>query len=157
MILRFQKGLGGADTLLCLRRDGSVHEETLPPGCIHHDLAHFAVETTMGFQDGVIGMLARGHRIADYGQAEAAHGVVLTTASYHAEYLSTLVQSAVYTGQIPQGYYDMLASAAAASGLPFPALPAPEVLAACIACARDLHTRWLALDPEDTLELEFPE
>lgn len=156
MILRFHKGIATADTLTCLRTDGSTLQETLPPGCVQHDLAHFAVETTLGYHDGVWGMLARGHRIADYGQAAEVHGITLSTQSYHAEYLSTLVQSAVYTGQIVPGYYDMLHAAATASGLPFPPLPEPERLQACITCARDLHQRWLALPPGDTLELHFP-
>jgi hypothetical protein len=156
MILRFHKGLGTADTFTCIRADGSRLDETLPPGCVQHDLAHFAVESTLGYRDGVWGMLARGHRIDDYGQAQEAHGITLSPESYHAEYLSTLVQSAVYTGEISPAYHDMLRNAAEASGLPFPELPAPDRLSACIACARDLHMRWLTLPPDSSLELEFP-
>lgn len=156
MIIHLHKGLGTADRMVCIRDDGSMYEETLSMGCVQHDLSHYAVETTLGYTDGVWGMLARGHRINDYGQPAEAHGIALSTTSYHAEYLSTLVQSAIYTGQVAPAYVDMLRAAASASALPFPDLPAPARLQAAIARAQALHHQWLTLPPGQALTLEFP-
>ncbi|MBD3610083.1 MAG: hypothetical protein HUJ30_05995 [Gammaproteobacteria bacterium] len=69
MEITFRKRHGDYSQLICTRDDGSRSEtlfhnqESLP-----HDLIHYVVETTMGYQQGFYGLVANGAAIA-YNQA----------------------------------------------------------------------------------------
>jgi hypothetical protein len=59
----------GAGLLRCTRADGSVtwqkQSERHAVHFIHHDLTHFAVETTLGYTQGFFGLVAAGWNIED--------------------------------------------------------------------------------------------
>jgi hypothetical protein len=70
MQIRLLKKSDGGSALTCTRDDGSV---TWQPQHRHaaffapHDLTHFAVETTLQFDDAFYGLLASGWEIDDFG------------------------------------------------------------------------------------------
>ena len=59
----------GAGVLACLRHDGSRtwQKQTVRAAAhfAHHDLTHYAVETTLGYQRGFFGLIAEGWEIED--------------------------------------------------------------------------------------------
>jgi hypothetical protein len=66
--VEFTKRKDGAVVLHCLRRDGTVTWQRHEKQALFfsfHDLTHFAVETTMGFQQGFYGLIADGWDITD--------------------------------------------------------------------------------------------
>jgi hypothetical protein len=49
------------DRLRCVRADGSASECTMPrQGALPHDLIHLVVESALGFDNGFLGLVARG-------------------------------------------------------------------------------------------------
>lgn len=60
MKIRFIKGKDKPNTLACIRADGSVTWSSLGRIPIHHDLTHYAVETTLGLKNSFFGLLAKG-------------------------------------------------------------------------------------------------
>ena len=156
MIITFHKNHPDPDTLTCIRPDGTTLHETLPPGCVFHDLAHLVVESRLAYTEGVFGMIAQGHAIDEYSQTNDLRTFQLSPQAYHAEFLSTLVQSAAFTGQISPAYLEMLQNAATQANLPFPQLPDQPILQACLQQTRHLTERWIQLPPQSALTLTFP-
>ena len=63
------KRTDGAGLLRCIRADGSVtwqkQSERHAVHFTHHDLTHFAIETTLGYEQGFFGLIASGWNIED--------------------------------------------------------------------------------------------
>jgi hypothetical protein len=155
MRIIFQKGIDGSDILTCHRKDGSVCETILSFGSAYHDLAHFAVESKLGLTEGIWGKIAEGFSFEVYSLPNETRPFPISPQGYQAEFLATLVQSAVPSGEISEGYVNMLRDAATTSGIPFPEMPAPSILGALIAHTKVLTQQWEALKPGDSLELKF--
>ncbi|HEX2898361.1 MAG TPA: hypothetical protein VHS96_01455 [Bacteroidia bacterium] len=155
MRIIFQKGIDGPDMLICHRDDGSTCQEKLSPGSAYHDVAHFVVESSLGLREGIWGKIAEGFSVAEYNLPNETRPFQISAEGYHAEFLATLIQSAVPSGTISAAYLDMLRQACTASGLPFPELPSETVLEELIADAQALTRAWEALAGGGELELEF--
>jgi hypothetical protein len=71
LLLRFKKLADGATALSCRRADGTVAWQKMPAEragfFIRHDLAHYAVETVLGFSLGFYGLMAAGWEFGDFG------------------------------------------------------------------------------------------
>ena len=69
MRVEIAKRSDGAGVLRCTRPDGSVtwqkQKDRLAPFFALHDLTHFAVETTLGYKRGFFGLIAEGWDIED--------------------------------------------------------------------------------------------
>jgi hypothetical protein len=68
MLVEITKRADGAGVLRCTRDDGSVtwQKQTRHAAHFaHHDLTHYAVETTLGFRRGFFGLIAEGWEIED--------------------------------------------------------------------------------------------
>lgn len=68
MHIEIAKRADGAGVLRCTRDDGSVTWQKQERHGAHfalHDLTHFAVETSLGYQRGFFGLIAEGWDIAD--------------------------------------------------------------------------------------------
>lgn len=132
-----------------------MYEAVLLPHSVYHDLAHYVVETTLGLREGVWGLIASGHTLETYHLPDATRPFQISQEGYQAEFLATLVQSAVPTGEISTAYVDLLRQASAAAGLPFPALPPEDVLRRLIADAQALSQAWEALREGAEMRLAF--
>ncbi len=68
--IRLKRHSDGSVSLTCTRRDGSVtwQRQNGPTALVMpaHDLAHFAVESTLGFRSGFYGLLTDGWEITDF-------------------------------------------------------------------------------------------
>lgn len=64
--ITFQKHKNKPNTLSCTRQDGSFTWSKIHPGLAIHDLIHYAVETTLGFQKAFFGLLVQGYNIEDF-------------------------------------------------------------------------------------------
>jgi hypothetical protein len=155
MRIILQKGIDGPDSLTCLRADGSSTHAELSPASPYHDLPHLVVERALGLREGFWGMIAQGHAIADYNLPNETRPFQISAEGYQAEFLATLVQSALVTGEVSAAYVEMLRTASVAASLPFPALPAPDVLQQLIADAQALTSAWTRLPAGGEMLLEF--
>jgi hypothetical protein len=154
MRIIFQKGPAGADRLICHRQDGSICQETLSVGSVYHDLAHY-VEKALGMQEGVWGRIKQDYSMMEYLLPNEARPFQLTAESYHAEFLATLVQSAVPSGKVDPNYVELLRQVSASSGLPFPEMPEDRLVGRLIAEAQILTEKWEDLAVEEKLELDI--
>jgi hypothetical protein len=68
MLVQIVKRADGGGVLRCVRDDGSVtwqKQGRHAPFFALHDLTHYAVETTLGFQRGFFGLMAEGWDVED--------------------------------------------------------------------------------------------
>lgn len=157
MIIRFTKGYGKPDRLSCTREDGSATWAALR--FTQHDFGHYAIETTLGWQDAFFGLLAQGWSIAQFGQADpvTGHKPVIPVQACQAEAIAGLLDVERRTGN-PSPYplfAEMLACSCEGLGLPIPCIT-PENLAAIHHCQDALCRRWEDILPGETLALSFP-
>lgn len=155
MRIVFQKGIDGRDRVTCFRQDGSCCESELSAGCAYHDLAHFVVESELGLSEGIWGKIVEGFTFAEFNLPNETRPFQISPQGYQAEFLATLIQSAVPTGTIAESYVYMLRDASAAQNLPFPELPPESVLQVLIAKAQMLSRQWEALTAGQNMELTF--
>ncbi len=155
MRIVFQKGIDGRDRVTCFRQDGSCCESELSAGCAYHDLAHFVVESELGLSEGIWGKIVEGFTFAEFNLPNETRPFQISPQGYQAEFLATLIQSAVPTGTIAESYVYMLRDASTAQNLPFPELPPESVLQALIAKAQMLSRQWEALTAGQNMELTF--
>lgn len=156
MIIRLFKGNSSPDRAECVRADGSRTETELPSNCVFHDLAHFAVESQMGFVDGYWGKIAEGYDFAAYSLPDETRPFSISEEGYHAEYLATLVQTAASTGGWNEAYETMLRTASLSAGLPFPDTLPLEKRDALVNYTKMLYQQWEWLPENASLELRFP-
>src|SRR5215212_3397120 len=68
MIIRLAKGKNGKPpTLTCVRDDGSSTWQRSTDYFAHHDLIHYAVETTLGYREAFLGLVAAGKDLDAFG------------------------------------------------------------------------------------------
>lgn len=155
MRILLQKHLDGTEWLECHRADGTVLHEEVQVGSAYHDIAHFVVERRLGITEGIWGQITMGYSLAEYNLPNEEREFAISPEGYRAEFLATLVQSAVGTGGISPDYLNMLRTASAANAIPFPDLPEKSVLEQMVAEAAALTRQWAALPPGGELELDF--
>ena len=103
MIICFKKGKHQwkhkPDTLTCTRDDGSVTWTQLHRGFVHHDFAHYVVETTLGFKNAFFGLVAKGHDIPDFSEATATRPFEIPQEAMDTEPIVSLLQAEVWNGE----------------------------------------------------------
>jgi hypothetical protein len=68
LTLRFLKKPDGVNVLTCQRDDGTATwQHQRGDFFVHHDLTHYAIETTLGLQHAFYGLVARGWDFTDFG------------------------------------------------------------------------------------------
>jgi len=98
MLIELKKHAHKPPTLSCTRSDGSVtwqsygnHGGFFP----FHDIAHFVVETELGYRNAFFGMIAAGRNLGDFGPGDA---VKMHPEAMHAEMLVGLLTTAEANG-----------------------------------------------------------
>lgn len=129
--------------------------EQVQVGSAYHDLAHLVVERRLGIREGIWGKIADGFSLTEYNRSNEERAFGITSEGYRAEFLATLVQSAVGTGGISPAYIELLRDASLANGIPFPELPEADLLTSMIDEATALTQQWAAVPIGGELELEF--
>ena len=106
MIIRFKKGKNQSkhkpDTLTCIRDDGSVTWTYLHRGFVHHDFAHYVVETTLGFENAFFGLVAKGYDIPDFSQPKAKRTFEIPEEAMNTEPIVALLQADLPNTPYPQ-------------------------------------------------------
>ena len=97
MVIRFKKGKNQSkhkpDTLTCIRNDGSVTWTYLYREFALQDLAHYVVETTLGFENAFLGLVAKGYDIPDFNQPKAERPFEIPEEAINTEVIVGLLQT----------------------------------------------------------------
>ncbi|MFM1879115.1 MAG: hypothetical protein RLZZ241_1981 [Bacteroidota bacterium] len=105
--IRFKKV--ATPILECIRQDGTRTWQKSKPGMVPHDLAHYVVETHLGFTKGFYGLLADGWDIEDFEKPKVNRPLALWPQNLPAEALITEhLVNIVLTGLQPQAEAETL-------------------------------------------------
>jgi len=161
MRIRFQKGKDKPDTLSCIRdggatADGSRTWTRLQPGFgAQHDLAHYAVETVLGFDGAFYGLLAQGRAIEEFADTEDRSW--MGDQALQAEAVVMALQYELAGTADPDAFADTVEESCRGQGTGVPPGLTPEAVTAMRRRLMELWLRWRALPPGEALELEFRE
>jgi len=159
LLIQITKRADGGGLLRCTRADGSTtwqkQENRHAPFFALHDLTHFAVESTLGFQHGFFGLVADGWDIEDT-TGKGARGPLPAEAS-EVEYIVGSLDSERASGamQTAAEFNAHAAIHSASTGRPAPRLLTDEELSRVRTRRGELFAQWFALEPGAAIELRF--
>ncbi len=158
MNIQFTKGKDGKpDVLTCRRADGSV---TWSPSQVGtgHDLIHYAVETTLGYQGAFYGLLAQGRDIQEFGTKDGQQDSYPTEAIWTELVVGLLQWPVVGGGQALSDdvFYQSLAQQCAEKHLSVPSISDGQSTQIRAEMDR-LLALWKGIPPGETLGLFFSE
>jgi hypothetical protein len=154
--IQLKKGRDGPATLACVRPDGTRTWGKLHPFFPAHDLTHYAVESVLGLDQAFFGLIASGWAIDDFAAAGAARR--LPTPARWAEHVVGIFDRERARGRPMSAAAFREELTAALGGLSPPGFPELDdtTLQRVRILWRELHDRWQALAPGDTLTIPFP-
>jgi len=104
MKVSFHKKSDGRTVMTITRSDGSSTWSTLRRGMEIHDLAHLAVEKTLGCTDAFFAMIERGADIGDF--EDKTKQPTITIQAQQVEHLVLLLQIEHQQGSLDEGFLD---------------------------------------------------
>jgi hypothetical protein len=161
MLVRFTKGavVAKADTLTCVRDDGSVTTGPMPrQGILPHDAFHFVVESTLGWREAFFGQVARGVALDQIAAKKAGRKTdwAPLTQALQSESLVECLQAEQWGGAAAPGlFFETLAVTCRRRGVAPPVLSEGE-LTNIRTALRDFGAAWRPLRPTESLERNFP-
>lgn len=158
LIVQIAKRADGAGVLRCTRADGSVTWQKQTRHALHfalHDLTHFAVESTLGFRRGFFGLIAEGWEIEDT-TGKGARGP-LPQEALEVEHIVGFFDTERSSGVLltAEDFNHHSGVQASSSGRPAQRPLTDADIARVRACRGELFSRWYALEPGSTMELQF--
>jgi hypothetical protein len=151
--LQFKKKGDGSTVLTAVRQDGTHTSTEIGPangfGPVH-DLAHYVVETSFGWRNAFLGLLASGHNIEDFNTSAKQW---LPAEAVIAECVAgQLSQDAVVAFPLTADDFNWSIRQVLREKAPE---ITPEQLAGWHANLAELRQRWNTLKPGETLALDF--
>ena len=153
MVIHFKKGKHQwkhkPDTLTCVREDGSVTWTHLHSGFVHHDFAHYVIETTLGFGNAFFGLVAKGWDIPDFSEPKSTRPFKIPEEAINTEPIVALLQADLLEGGIEQdGIFQNYNATLSVS-------VTDEQLEVMRQKLRRLLQRWEDLRPGESMTLQF--
>ena len=149
-----------SSTLTVRRADGSVTWSKLHPGMELHDLAHYAVEQSLGLEEAFYGLLAEGFDISDFELPKEQRPQRLQTAnlppeSIQTEHLINLLMTELQYGSPLPDFLAQFESILTQHGLPPMGQLTSERLEAIRRLITDLRSQWSGISFGEVLELRL--
>jgi hypothetical protein len=160
LLIRIKKKTDGSAALTCTRADGSVtwqrQEGKLGRFFPLHDLTHYAVESSLGFDRGFYGLLSEGWEMSDFGREgtrgkppEEALLVELIVGFFDLERNTGVYENADEMNARLVGWY-------ADNKQPAPSYRLTEPDVEKVRAVRaEMFAKWGDLPPGDALEIPF--
>ena len=160
LLIRIKKKTDGSAALTCMRADGSVtwqrQEGQLGRFFPPHDLTHYAVESSLGFNQAFFGLVADGWDMSDFGK-ESTRGKAPEQALL-AELIVGFFDLERATGVIgtADDFNEKIVTWYRDNDRPIPTFRLTEADIERIRTVRsELFTKWRALPPGEALEIPF--
>ncbi|MBK7372577.1 MAG: hypothetical protein IPL56_16205 [Saprospiraceae bacterium] len=160
MTIQFTKGdTARRSTIFCIREDGSSTYSYLHPGIEVHDLAHYAVETILSFDQSFFGLLRAGYQIADFEaprdkRVEALLPANIPVQSIQTEYLVNQLMTELNSGPIDH-FIEMFKSTLQQRSIDYPSVLDEDKLKEIRSLFSDLIRQWNCIRSGERLELCF--
>jgi hypothetical protein len=157
MRIRFSKHRHNKVSFTCVRDDGTATGMPTSPFFVEHDLTHYAVETTLGFDHAFYGSVAHGWDIEAFGRpsAETGRKPRIPSQAAQAEQIVGLVQL-VRRGAINVADLEQALALMPASNEQPQLLLTSGQINTILAMVRRLIASWNELPEGEILELRFP-
>lgn len=160
MKIQFKKYKNKPSTLSCTRDDGSVTWTKIHPGFEVHDIAHFAIETTLGFESAFFGLLKSGHDIGDFEiprekRPDALLPKNLPLESLQTEHMVNLLLTEQLQTSRHEEYIETLRAILEEHHLEYPKDLTPQALSKIRKEFNTLHSQWEEINPDGELQLWF--
>ncbi|PWL40071.1 hypothetical protein DKG77_04395 [Flagellimonas aquimarina] len=160
MIIQFKKYRDKQSTLTCIRSDGTRTWDKLQMDFELHDLAHFAIETELGFTNAFYGLLAKGYNIQDFAlpleqRPQALISKNLPAESLQTEHIANLLLIDHFQKNIGSDFINQLKGMLKQNDLAFPEMLTQERLKKINDSFEELILKWYALAEEETMSLFF--
>lgn len=153
----FMKQIQKQNTLKIIRSDGSVSWTPIHPGLLDHDIAHYAVEQILQFNQAFYGLVGAGYEITDFELPKDQKPVGLRQLPIQAlqtEHLVNLLQVEHHNMGEPMDILAALEPIFQEAGLP-PMVDLENHLEEIRYRYHQLSRQWIALSPGSSLELAF--
>lgn len=150
---------GKYDQLRCIRLDGSETSAMMPrQGVLPHDLIHYVVETTLGYEHGFLGVVAKGTDISF--AMEQSHDIsnqAVTDQATHAEGIVESLQAQIWSGNFDVAMFQAgLEGACEMRSRPTPDLSGIDVQTELYGAVMALAERWQQVPFHASMELDMP-
>ena len=160
MLIQFTKGNAKPSTLKCIRSDGSSTWTKIQPAIEFHDLAHYVVETELGFAKAFYGLVASGYNIEDFELPREQRPEALLPANLPAEALQTehivnLLQVHLNHTDKEMDFMETLRNILKEHEIEFPKKLDARSLQSIQLRLNGLLLSWKQLEPGDSLQLNF--
>jgi hypothetical protein len=143
------------NSITCTRIDGSSTWQEVQPFLILHDLTHYAVETSLGTQQGFYGLLQEGLDITDFEKKQKVTPRSLPAEAIRTEILVTLFLTELNDQQPLKDFNRTFAETSQSYGLEITPLM-PDQLAIIRTRRDNLIKKWKNLPMGSTLALRYP-
>ena len=161
LILTFKKNRNKPTILHFKRTDGTTTWTKLRPGLEAHDLAHYVIETVLGYKNAFYGLINQGYEVGDFEvprsqRPEALIPVNLPLEAIQSEYIVNQLQTEYLGGygQSPD-FMETLAAALKEKALPFPSALTLDRLEEIRLQFHALLLQWHNLKEGEELALEI--
>ena len=158
--LQFKKQKDGSAVLTCFRTDGTSTFTKIRPGLEVHDLAHYVVETALGFKKAFYGLINQGYTVPDFELPRGQRPIALIpenlpTESLQTEFIVNQLQIELYNSGKQQDFIPLLQQAMANRNVAFPTVLTSDKVPAMRQELSALVSRWLALPAGESMTLEM--
>ena len=157
MLVRFTKNSPGAaaDTLTCIRADGSITTGDMPrQGVLPHAAICYVVESTLGWRDAFFGSIARGEKLKPQ-RKKTRRGENLCEQGQQADALVECLEAGLWGGvSEPAAFEKSLRNACHQRTVPPPKFAGKE-LEALRTALREFGAAWRPLNPGQSIERNF--
>jgi len=160
MIIVLKKMIDKPSVLSITRSDGTTTWSKLHRGLETHDLAHYAVESTLRFDNAFYGLINRGFTVADFElpkeqrpkdvQPEHLHENALIT-----EHVVNLLEVEFRNSGFNPNFLEDLSKILKKNALSYPKLLNTESLNQIRTTYHNLVNQWLALNENEILIINF--
>ena len=139
-----------------LRNDGSVTWHKSTAFFAKHDLIHYAVETTLGYQEAFLGLVAGGRGLDSFGTQNGTKDIYTDQEIWTESIAGVCQWSSVVNDSSPNNteLLAILAKTFDERGISAPQISESQ-LSEIQMRVRDLHSLWDRVPAGETLELEF--
>ena len=152
MILSLAKTDAGQVNLTFVRDDGSTTSRTISDLFVVHELMHYAVESTLHIDKGMLGLIAAGREVHEF---DAAARNWLPLEAHHAEVIVAAFEAEVFGSAIPSDFARNVMAICQDVGVPMPDVISDELLGAIRAEFNALRAQWNSLPGGSVLELPY--
>jgi len=158
--IALKKGIQKPSILTIYRSDGSLTWSKLHKGLETHDLAHYAVESTLKFTKAFYGIIDEGYTIQDFEAPKAQRKTAVQPEHLHPEALITehivnLLEVELLNSGLNTNFIEDLNSILQENDLTFPKALSFEVLLKIRETYHHLYNQWLILNENEELNISF--